>query len=418
MKRTLLAFFLVIPFLGFSQLWNFNSSNQDWTKKGSGLYTVATYGTTAGNLHLTVTGNNVTTNNFFVLENLLQGIPSPVINYKFLRVKLTNNSPVNSMIFRADATNPTGASKSIAITNNTTSNLEYLIDLTGIIWPGISPSTSTATPGSAGTFELRFSKTSSDSWQTSQYISIDEIEFMTDIIKNDHLFDTLDSWETENSASNSGTISILNGKLILTPAGGINAKIKNNFYSIDAQNNKFIHIMYKNNSTVNNSLRINYFSSVDYYTVQKQFLNQTISMNGASGELVIDASSIGDWLGNVRNVSLVLSQFDGTVEVPANVNSSTLEIDRIVINNSNTLLSVRDNSLQNDFFMYPNPVEDLLTISTNQEIKGLEIYSLTGQLLHRIENSNSINVSNLHNGVYIVNVYSKDKVSSSRFVKK
>lgn len=145
MKRILLSFILIIPFLGFSQLWNFATSNQDWTKKGSGQYSVATYGTTAGNLHLTVTGTN-TTNNFFVLENLVSNINTPVSDFKFLRVKLTNNSVVETMTFRADATNPAGANKSVTIAANSTTNSEYFIDLTGITWG----------TGAGGTYELRF----------------------------------------------------------------------------------------------------------------------------------------------------------------------------------------------------------------------------------------------------------------------
>lgn len=417
MKKKLLLTVMLLPLAGFSQLWNFSSSNQDWTKKGTGQYTVANYGTTAGNLHLTITGANAT-NNFIVIENLVQSIPAPVINYKYLRVKLTNNSPVNTIVFRADATNPTGANKSVTIAGNSTSNLEYFIDLTGIIWPGITPSTSTATPGSAGSFELRFTKLAADSWLTSQYITVDEIEFMNDIIKNDHLFDTLDSWESETSTTTAGSVSISNGKLIVTPTGGLNAKIKNNYYSIEAQTNKFIHIIYKNNSSVNNSLRLNYFSPADSYTVQKQFANQTIVMNGSTGELVIDATNITDWSGKVRNLSVVLTQYDGTVEVPASVNNSTLEIDRIVVNNSNALLGVENNSFTNDIFRYANPVEDILTISTNQEIEKFEIYSLTGQLLLNQNKGNFINVSNLSKGIYLLNIISKDKVYSSKFVKK
>lgn len=142
MKAKLLLLIL-FPIFGFSQLWDFTSSNGNWTKKGSGQFTVATSGTTAGNLHLSITGTT-TTNNFLTLENLVQSINTPVVNYKFLRVKLTNNSVVNTITFRADATNPTGANKSVAITPNSTSNLEYLIDLTGIVWG----------TGAAGTYEL------------------------------------------------------------------------------------------------------------------------------------------------------------------------------------------------------------------------------------------------------------------------
>ena len=406
MRKILLLSILTIPFFGFSQLWNFSSSNQDWTKKGAGQYTVAAYGTTPGNLHLTVTGTTAT-NNFFVLENLVSNITTPLTNYKFLRVKLTNNSVVETMTLRADATNPTGANKSVTIVANSTTNTEYFIDLTGIVW----------STGLAGTYELRFQKPAASVWGTSQYITIDEIEFMTDVVKNDHLFDVLDYWDGETNASNGTSIALSAGSLVVTPTGALNAKVKNDFYSIDAAN-KFIHIIYKNNSTNNNSLRVNYFSPTDTYATQKSFLNQAIVTGGSQGELIIDANSITDWTGNVRKLSIVLTNFDGTIEVPANVDTGTLEIERVVVNNSNTPLSTQSYLLDNDFYVYPNPVNDLLNVKSNVAIEKMQIYTLTGQLL-KTQNFNSpIDISNLSSGVYLIKIYSNNKVSNLKFVKK
>lgn len=405
MKRTLLSFILIIPFLGFSQLWNFDSSNQDWTKKGSGQYSVATYGTTAGNLHLTVTGTN-TTNNFFVLENLVSNINTPVSDFKFLRVKLTNNSVVETMTFRADATNPTGANKSVTIAANSTTNTEYFIDLTGITWGS----------GAAGTYELRFQKPGTSSWATSQYIAIDEIEFMTDIIKNDHVFDVLDNWLGETNASNGTSIAISNGKLIVTPNGAINAKVKNDFYSIDA-NDKYIHIIYKNNSSVNNSVRVNYFTPTDTYSVQQSFPNEYLVLNGSEGEVIIDATSVAEWTGNVRKLSIVLTNYDGTSEVPANVDTGTLEIDRVVVNNSNTPLYQESLLLNQEISLYPNPVVNKLNIDSNLEIQKVEIYNLNGQLVKTFENIENGDISELNSGVYLVKIHSPENSITKKIIK-
>lgn len=228
MKKILQTLAILLPLLSFSQLWTFSSDNGNWTKKGSGAYSVDAYGATVtDNLYLKVTGAHVTANNFFSLENLVQNLNTPATNLKFLRVKLTNNSPITTVTFRADATNPAGANKSATIIANSTSSQEVFIDLTGIVWPGISPSTSTAVPGTAGTYELRFQKLGTDFWETTQYVAIDELEFMTDIVKNDHAFDTLDNWAGEVSGTNNSTVAISSGKLIVTPGGGFNAKAKN-----------------------------------------------------------------------------------------------------------------------------------------------------------------------------------------------
>lgn len=71
-------------------------------------------------------------------------------------------------------------------------------------------------------------------------------------------------------------------------------------------------------------------------------------------------------------------------------------------------------------FIYPNPANDILNIgvSGNQfEIKNTAIYSITGQKVME-STSNSINISKLSRGIYIVNVTTQnDKQFSQKLVK-
>lgn len=72
--------------------------------------------------------------------------------------------------------------------------------------------------------------------------------------------------------------------------------------------------------------------------------------------------------------------------------------------------------------IYPNPANDLVRISANNTIETIEIVSLTGAKVVEInytsqkENEKSINISNLENGIYIVNIKTEKMVSSKRLV--
>ena len=78
-----------------------------------------------------------------------------------------------------------------------------------------------------------------------------------------------------------------------------------------------------------------------------------------------------------------------------------------------------DNRLQRqtNFSIIPNPVNDILTIVTEEEINNAVIYNLTGiQLL--LSNSKYINVSSLPQGVYVISVVTKGNGTyQSKFVK-
>lgn len=74
----------------------------------------------------------------------------------------------------------------------------------------------------------------------------------------------------------------------------------------------------------------------------------------------------------------------------------------------------------NPIFIYPNPANDILNVgvSDNQfEIKNTAIYSITGQKVME-STSNSINISKLSSGIYIVNVTTQnDKQFSQKLIK-
>jgi hypothetical protein len=71
--------------------------------------------------------------------------------------------------------------------------------------------------------------------------------------------------------------------------------------------------------------------------------------------------------------------------------------------------------------IYPNPVQDLLTVQANNQIKNIEIFNMFGQRIH-IQQGNSnvhhLNVSDLSSGVYMLKLTSSNGFTTSKFVKR
>ena len=109
-----------------------------------------------------------------------------------------------------------------------------------------------------------------------------------------------------------------------------------------------------------------------------------------------------------------------------NVNESnpfTFGINRFELlftNSSNGILHALDNG--NKMMIYPNPVKDMLTINTNNELKNCNwtIYNVNGQLIksgNGITNVFSINTSELVNGFYVIVLKSDGNNQVVRFIK-
>ena len=95
----------------------------------------------------------------------------------------------------------------------------------------------------------------------------------------------------------------------------------------------------------------------------------------------------------------------------------------IVTNTATSTFSVLQNDtfeFDNYFTIYPNPVDEVLNLNTKQatEIYSLTIYNLLGQQVQTTTNpTNTVDVSSLKTGNYIVKVVTDKGVSSSKFVK-
>jgi pectate lyase len=68
--------------------------------------------------------------------------------------------------------------------------------------------------------------------------------------------------------------------------------------------------------------------------------------------------------------------------------------------------------------LYPNPVRNSLSISSDATVEKVDIYSLTGLLVKQTEgNIKTIDMSNMSNGSYLVKVYTAQGVSTQKLIK-
>jgi hypothetical protein len=79
-----------------------------------------------------------------------------------------------------------------------------------------------------------------------------------------------------------------------------------------------------------------------------------------------------------------------------------------------------DNFILNDAVkMYPNPVQDYLSISSNLKITRVQVYSLLGELiLDRRSKFSRINLIDLNPGIYMIKIHSNQYSVTKKLIKK
>lgn len=81
-----------------------------------------------------------------------------------------------------------------------------------------------------------------------------------------------------------------------------------------------------------------------------------------------------------------------------------------------TVLAVEKQSL-GQIKIFPNPVSEILSIQSVENITLIEIFNPLGKMVKRIENRKTINISNLPSGFYIVKAYTSNKVTTKKVIK-
>lgn len=84
-------------------------------------------------------------------------------------------------------------------------------------------------------------------------------------------------------------------------------------------------------------------------------------------------------------------------------------------NNRNTSVACLDKSPQ--ISIYPNPTTDRCSIQSNEKIEIIKIYSSRGILISQVKSKKNIDLTNLSNGLYLIEIITKNKSHIEMVVK-
>lgn len=136
-----------------------------------------------------------------------------------------------------------------------------------------------------------------------------------------------------------------------------------------------------------------------------------IWMSDGTEEGTIDlTSSLNGSAGNSNDYNMIATSFGVFCIYTNNVSGSELYFYSSTLSNENFTNIT-------PFKTYPNPTQDFLNIS--ETLKNIEIYSLEGKRALEIQNTQSIDVSGLAKGTYIIKAQTLEgKNINSKFIKK
>ena len=185
------------------------------------------------------------------------------------------------------------------------------------------------------------------------------------------------------------------------------------------------------NACDNNNNRL---QSATAFAVDMDNYTFTFYVKGTAGQLVTPwffVTGSGNVLPVEEDYTLVNTgvweEVVRTFDIPAAVNvtarirlktvDSSINIDDVSLVLTSSL-GVDDFSSTEKIELFPNPVKDILSIRSVSILKKLEVFNVLGQKVIGIENTNSLNVTKLKSGAYILKIVDEnDTISTKKFIK-
>lgn len=222
---------------------------------------------------------------------------------------------------------------------------------------------------------------------------------MTDSNQHSHLFKTNNSggnWNHLFSDTNNVLTSISFPDNLIGYMSSTNGKI---YKTIDGGNN-WLELLSPTTKNVNSIDFIN--DSIGYIVCDE-------------GEIYITNNGALSW---ISEPSGTLSKLIDIQMVDIN-NAYCIDENGVLLKNSNVLSTESSTELYtSQITIYPNPSSDFISISlpNNLEAKSVRVFDNSGKHLLTGTN-NTIDISNLASGIYIVKIMLDHKVFTSRFIK-
>ena len=162
----------------------------------------------------------------------------------------------------------------------------------------------------------------------------------------------------------------------------------------DSNGLKTIHL------TDESSTDIKYMTIIGNFGVTTQNINPNFQQTGTWYDLLNNNTTI-----TVNDVNSTISLAPGEFKVYAD-NQANLSTNNI-------------QPIDEKVILYPNPTKDILKFNTSKTIDKIEIYNLLGKKMNASNfNNNQIDISNLSSGIYILKLYTNDKVGAKKIIKK
>ena len=150
-------------------------------------------------------------------------------------------------------------------------------------------------------------------------------------------------------------------------------------------------------------------------------LNVNVDLPAGCYSLVMNDSYGDGMCCNYGNGSYTLTDGGTTLASGGSFNSSETTSFCVggAINSTNFMVTTSDDNTSNMFKVHPNPVKETLNVSLiGFEAQSFEIHNMLGQLVMKGSYSETIDVSDLDDGVYLIQLNIGEKTKVKRFIKK